>query len=199
MDKQQLNLLDLPDEILLMIFKELNTVDVLYFVANVNQRLNYITHDYLFVRQLDLTGLSTIKDRCNEHLADEQVLSHLCQNILGRIHYQMHRLTLEPYFNERYYCCCQLSSTLFFIASKFSRQSSSSVFHRCIIQDTSVIFERVLFPFLSILKTIHFYIAFANELHIFVSMSKKSNCSTTRRSFPTHSHWFCPYAINWLI
>ena len=96
MNKQP-NLLDLPNEILLMILKELKTVDILYFVANVNQRLNSIAHDYLLTRELDLTGLSTIKDRCDEYLTDEQVSSYLCQNILRRIHHQIHQLTLEPY------------------------------------------------------------------------------------------------------
>lgn len=89
-------LLDLPDEILLMIFKELDTIDVLYLIANVNQRLNSIAHDYLLTRELDLTSLSTIKDRCKEYLTDEQVSSHLRENILSRIHHKIHRLTIEP-------------------------------------------------------------------------------------------------------
>ena len=73
-------------------------VDVLYLVADVHQRWNRIAHDSLFVRHLDLTGLTTIKSRCSEYLTDEQVTSHLCQNILPRLHDRIHHLTLEPYF-----------------------------------------------------------------------------------------------------
>lgn len=97
MSEHHHHLLDLPDEIFLMIFKELKMLDVLYFIADVHQRLNRIAHDSLYILQLDLTALTTIQSRCTKYVTDEQVLSHLCQNILPRLHEQIHRITLEPY------------------------------------------------------------------------------------------------------
>ena len=94
----QHSLLDLPDEILLMVFKALQMVDVLYCLAEVNQRLNRIAHDFLYTRQLDLTGLSTLKYRCNHiSLTAAPVLSHFSQKTLPRIHDQVHRMAIEPY------------------------------------------------------------------------------------------------------
>ena len=94
----QLRLPDLPDEILLMILKELPMVDVLYSIADVNQRLNRIAHDSLYIRHLDLTGLMSITSRWNQLFpTDHQVLSRMCEKILPRIHDQVHQLTVEPY------------------------------------------------------------------------------------------------------
>ena len=90
------HLLDLPDEILLIIFKELPMVDVLSFLADVHPRLNALAHDFLYVRRLDLTGVSTIKSRCSDlcPTADE-VLSRLVTNTLPRLHSQVHQMTVE--------------------------------------------------------------------------------------------------------
>jgi hypothetical protein len=90
------HLLDLPDEILLLIFKELPTVDVLSFLADVHPRLHGLAHDFLYVRRLDLTGLSTIKSRCSDLCATaDEVLSRLVANTLPRLHAQVHQLTVE--------------------------------------------------------------------------------------------------------
>ena len=90
------HLLDLPDEILLLIFKELPMVDVLSFLADVHPRLHGLAHDFLYIRRLDLTGLSTIKSRCSDlcPTADE-VLSRLVAKTLPRLHSQVHQLTVE--------------------------------------------------------------------------------------------------------
>jgi hypothetical protein len=95
---KQLNLLDLPDEILLIILNKLPMVDVLYSLANVNRRLNRVTYDSLYIRHLDLIGLATIQSRWNSLFpTDQQVISYMCEKILPRIHDQVHQLTVEPY------------------------------------------------------------------------------------------------------
>ena len=94
----QLNLLNMPDEILLMILTELNMVDVLYSLADVNRRLNRVAHDSLYIRHLDLRGLTTISARWNQLFpTDQHVVSRICEKILPRIHEQVHQLTVEPY------------------------------------------------------------------------------------------------------
>lgn len=96
--QQQQQLLDLPDEILLMIFKELNMVDVFYFFANVNQRLNRIVHDSLYIRQLDVTHLLTLKLRYDQSfLSDDQLFSLICKKTLPRIHNHVCRIIAEPF------------------------------------------------------------------------------------------------------
>jgi hypothetical protein len=95
---QHQTLLDLCDEILLMIVKELPMVDVLYSIADVNRRLNRVAHDCLYIRRLDLAGLTTITSRWNPLFpTDQHVVSRMCDQILPRIHDHVHQLTLEPY------------------------------------------------------------------------------------------------------
>ena len=90
------HLLDFPDEILILIFKELTMVDVLSFLADVHPRLNVLGHDFLYIRHLDLTGLSTIKSRCSDLCATaEEVLSRLVAKTLPRLHGQVHQMTVE--------------------------------------------------------------------------------------------------------
>ena len=90
------HLLHLPDEILLLIFKQLPMVDVLSFLADVHPRLNGLVHDFLYVRHLDLTDVSTIKSRCTDRCPTAgAVLSRLVTNTLPRLHSQVHQLTVE--------------------------------------------------------------------------------------------------------
>ena len=90
------HLLDLPDEILLLIFKELTMVDLLSFLVDAHPRLNGLVHDFLHTRHLDLTGVSTIESRCTDlcPTADE-VLSRLVTQTLPRLHSQVHHMTVE--------------------------------------------------------------------------------------------------------
>ncbi|CAF1513619.1 unnamed protein product [Rotaria magnacalcarata] len=50
----QLN--DLPDEILLIIFKKLDNITLLYSLSGVNIRLNKIVHDSIFTDRLTLVN-----------------------------------------------------------------------------------------------------------------------------------------------
>ena len=52
MEYSCIGLNDLPDEILLIIFKNLNNVDILYSLQGVNQRLNQIIQDSIFTNHL---------------------------------------------------------------------------------------------------------------------------------------------------
>ncbi|CAF3795494.1 unnamed protein product [Rotaria sp. Silwood1] len=77
----QLN--DLPDEILMIIFKKLANIEVLYSLANVNKRLNRIAQDSVFTNELALF-LST----CNSfvYALPDPILDGLCSYILPKIH-----------------------------------------------------------------------------------------------------------------
>ena len=54
MEYSSVQLTDLPDEILIIIFKQLDNVEALYSLINVNKRLNKILHDPIFTSSLTL-------------------------------------------------------------------------------------------------------------------------------------------------
>ena len=84
--QQPLNLLDLPDEILLMILNHLTMLDAIHSLVDTNPRLNRLALDYSCTRHLDLSGSSTVKT---------QTLMQICEKILPNIHGQIHQLTVE--------------------------------------------------------------------------------------------------------
>ena len=49
------NILDLPDEVLIMIFSKLRMIETLYSLLNVNQRFDRLMLAPIYVRLLDLT------------------------------------------------------------------------------------------------------------------------------------------------
>ena len=55
-------LIDLPDEILLIIFKKLNNDEILYSLMNINIRLNQILHDPIFTNQISLLKYTSTKN-----------------------------------------------------------------------------------------------------------------------------------------
>ncbi|CAF3458648.1 unnamed protein product [Rotaria sp. Silwood2] len=92
-----LNILDLPNEILAIIFNKLNMVDVFYSLVDVNDRFNRLIFYPLFVRHLDM-----IIDSSSHHviLMDKQI-SKICDNVLSRIHHQITQITVEPHSIRR--------------------------------------------------------------------------------------------------
>ena len=56
-DNNDLNILDLPDEMLLNIFNKLNTIDALYSLVDVNERFNQLILNSLDIRKLDTTNM----------------------------------------------------------------------------------------------------------------------------------------------
>lgn len=90
------NMLDLPDEILFIIFKKLRMVDILHSLVNVNKRFDRLALDPFYIRDLDLTDTLAINSMYDLTCSiDSKVLSKICQQILPRIHHQVHQLTLE--------------------------------------------------------------------------------------------------------
>ena len=95
-----LNILDLPNEILLIIFNKLKQVDVLYSLVDVTQRFDRLVLDPLYIRNLDIISM-TIKSYYDPiYSIDYQVLSRICKNVLRRIHHQINELIVEQYSME---------------------------------------------------------------------------------------------------
>jgi hypothetical protein len=91
----QLN--DLPDEILMIIFKKLANAEVLYSLSGVNKRLNKIIHDSVFTNDLSL--LMSTSDGLVYSLSD-LILDRFCSHILPKIHQKIQWLHLESFSME---------------------------------------------------------------------------------------------------
>jgi hypothetical protein len=93
------HLLDLPDEILFLILKKLDNIDVLYSLLNVNnQRLDNIAQDKTFSTILNFVSMSSNDNNCS---ISGPTLDRFCFSILPRIHYNVKCLILESASMER--------------------------------------------------------------------------------------------------
>jgi hypothetical protein len=93
----QLN--DLPDEILLYIFKKLYNDEVLYSLMGINQRLNRIVKDAIFTRRLCLFEYCSVDD--STFPLSDSILDRFCSKILPEIGHQIETLFLERTSIER--------------------------------------------------------------------------------------------------
>jgi hypothetical protein len=88
-----MNILDLPDEMLFIIFKKMNMVDVLYSLVDVNQRFHRLVLDSLYISHLNLTNKTLLNGK--SPIAN-QFLNRICEKILPRIHHKINKLTVQP-------------------------------------------------------------------------------------------------------
>ncbi len=98
MQSSYVKLNDLPDEILLIIFKKLANIEVLYSLFGVNKRLNKIAHDSIFTNYLTL-----FMPRSNGFVYSlpDAILDRFCLHILPKICKKVEWLDLESRSMER--------------------------------------------------------------------------------------------------
>ncbi len=87
----------MPDEVLLIILKKLNTIDLLHSLVDVNQRFDRLVRDSLYGRDLDMTNIMNINSLYDRTSIDTAVLPRICEKILPRIHHQVHKLSVEQH------------------------------------------------------------------------------------------------------
>ena len=92
MEYSHIGLNDLPDEILLIILKNLNNVDIHYSLQGVNQRLNQVIRESIFTKHLSFIerSLNNYIDR----LSNKTILSRFHSQILRGIHDKIQYLAL---------------------------------------------------------------------------------------------------------
>jgi hypothetical protein len=90
--KNDINIMDLPDEMLLMIVNRLNNIDILYSLVDVNQRFNRLTFNSLYFHDLDFTTVSMFDPNSHEY---SELINRIFKNLLPRIHHQVTKLTLD--------------------------------------------------------------------------------------------------------
>ncbi len=117
LNKNYMNILDLPDEILFIIFQKLDMIDVFYSCLKVNRRFNRLVLDSFFLRDLNMTTIKDISSLYDQTSStDPKVLSRICEKILPRIYDQTYKLTVDEY-SVRY----------MFLASNYSKLYSLSL------------------------------------------------------------------------
>jgi len=90
MSQSNVHLLDLPDEILFIILKKLNNIDVLYSLLNINnQRLKILTQEKTFTNTLNFVSIDNMSsiDRCK--------IDRFCIDILLKIRHNVKCFILE--------------------------------------------------------------------------------------------------------
>ncbi|CAM4895206.1 unnamed protein product [Rotaria socialis] len=100
-NNNDLNVLDLPNEILLKIFNKLPMTDVLYSLLNATQRFDQLVLDPLYIRKLDMTSMTMKSFHDPIYSIDDLVLDKICKNVLPRINHQVHELIVEQHSMKR--------------------------------------------------------------------------------------------------
>ena len=84
---------DLPDEILLIIFKKLDNLEALYSFQGVSDRLNKIIHDPIFTSRLSFLNWSP--NKFINKFSSDIILGRFCLQILPEIHMDIKWLDLD--------------------------------------------------------------------------------------------------------
>ncbi|CAF1430375.1 unnamed protein product [Rotaria sordida] len=92
-----MNVLNLPDEILIAIFNKLDSVDILYSLVNVNQRFYRLALDAFVIGHLDFV---IKRNDIQNSSIDTQILDRICSKILPRINEKVNKLTVDQYSME---------------------------------------------------------------------------------------------------
>jgi hypothetical protein len=90
-----LNMLNLSNEILLIIFNKLNMVDVFYSLMDVCERFDQLVLYLFHTSNLDMTSMSMKSFFVRTYSVEHQVLDRICENILPRIHHHVKELIIE--------------------------------------------------------------------------------------------------------
>jgi hypothetical protein len=93
MNYSTVNLLDLPDEILIIILKKLNYIDILYSLIGVDQKFDRLTRDIILTQSLDLTRKNTSNK--DNHSKINSIFDQICRHILPQMQHNIQSLTLD--------------------------------------------------------------------------------------------------------
>jgi len=98
MEHSVFQLIDLPDELLLMIFKNMKKALALYSFMGINKRFDEILQDPIFTNRLTLMTCSV-----NGHFYPMRykTINRFCLHILPKIHHKIQWLNLEASSMER--------------------------------------------------------------------------------------------------
>ena len=140
MDKTSTNLVDLPYEILFMVFKYLDNMNVLYSLSNTgNQRLDRLVKDETFTKTLNFIVKTSTNDVCP---ISDLLLNQFCVDILPKIDYNVKSIILDAGSIERILCAATFPNltelTVFNLHVKF-------IFHHFIGKSIFLLYKKHAF------------------------------------------------------
>ncbi|CAF3204472.1 unnamed protein product [Rotaria socialis] len=127
MNRSNIHLLDFPNEILLIILRKLNNIDVLYSLVDINNGpLDIFAQEKMFTNTLNFT-----------YTDDISLIDRYCINILPRINHNIKCFILEPVLLERILLAAVYPNLTEFklfnfeqqIVSKYFTVASGDLFH----------------------------------------------------------------------
>ncbi|CAF1160682.1 unnamed protein product [Rotaria sordida] len=90
-NNNDINILDLPDEMLLIILSKLDMVDVFYSLVDLNKRFNQLVFDPLYIHHLDLTVKTLL---VHNSPVDNQIFDQIRTKILPQLHCKVNKITV---------------------------------------------------------------------------------------------------------
>jgi hypothetical protein len=102
MERVSVQLNNLSDEILLIIFKKLANYHILYSFTGVNERLTKVAHDFVFTNSLRLFEYQSHDSICR---LPNSIIDRFCSQILPEIHHKINWLDFEVSSMERILIC----------------------------------------------------------------------------------------------
>jgi len=117
MNQSDIHFLDLPNEILVIILKKLDNINVLYSLMGVfNKRFDTLLEHHVFTNTLDLLTRSSTDD--DIYSLDHPTLDRFCIDLLPKIHHNVKRLI----FNSE-------SMRQILVAGNYPQLTSLNLFH----------------------------------------------------------------------
>ncbi|CAF2140998.1 unnamed protein product [Rotaria magnacalcarata] len=118
MNPPDVHLLDLPNEILLIILRKLNNIDVLYSLLDINNgQLDILAQEKTFTNVLNFV-----------HTDNISLIDRFCIYILPRIHHNIKYFILEPVFMGRILLAAVYPNLTELKLFNFERQIASKYF-----------------------------------------------------------------------
>ena len=122
MDRSSAQLMNLPDELLLIILKKLDNVGVLLSLMGLDARLDQIIHDPCFTTEIDLIQLND-DERCAQL---DTCIQRFCSDILPAIYHQIKWLKVQSTSMEQLIIPVYLNLTFSFLTKNPSYVSMVS-------------------------------------------------------------------------
>ncbi|CAF3884373.1 unnamed protein product [Rotaria sp. Silwood1] len=102
MNQSDIHLVDLPNEVLFMILKRLDNINVLYsLMGTINKQFDIVLQDNIFTNTLNMISKSATEDDDDICSIDDRILDRFCIDILPKIHHNVKHLILESMSMER--------------------------------------------------------------------------------------------------
>lgn len=189
-----LNILDLPNEILVIIFNKLYMIDVLYSLVGINERFNRLVLDPLYIHHLDMIINSSL-----DHVSsiDNQVLSRICEKVLPQIHHRVNKLSVEPCSMKHilhtinYPQLYSLSLICFPERILFQHLKGILFYFHFNEQNNEFVRHKLIIIFFVKLQVIQFFVIFLlNKSHILILISRTRDRKISLKLDQIFSHLF---------